>query len=203
MTAPAIHMRKYVVRIFVGIHPLRAAFDDSTATYITTMTIPPIWLLQANYSSTILGIQYNDSAVIIHAIPPTPLTILTALIPLNKSAYTFPFDNSADTLWRFHRNPLMTLRKSFGDSAEILWWFRRWSADYSYGESADIVKFCCDMYHMVYDNTSIEARLWRASLLRRASNGAWVPALRRWWFGLTVLPQMHYLWIYLLQWLTL
>ena len=60
-----------------------------------------------------------------HTIPQMPLTILTALMPLNKSADTF--DNSADTLWRFHgyplrilRNLLTILRKSFYNSADDL-----------------------------------------------------------------------------------
>ena len=68
-------------------------------------------------------------------------------MPLKKSADTI--DNSAITFWRFRRNLLMILQKSFDDSArksfdnsaEILWWFLRWSADYSHGESADMVKF--------------------------------------------------------------
>ena len=134
MTAPAIHMRRCVVRIYVGVHPPHAAFDNSTAYVcnITATTIPLFRLLQANYSSTILGIQYDDSAVIIHAIPQTPLTILTALMPLNKSI---------GTLWRFRRNPLTTPQKFFGDFAKILWRFRRWSVDYSRGKTADIVKF--------------------------------------------------------------
>ena len=149
MTAPAIHMCRCVVRIYVGVHPPHAAFDDSTAYVrnITTTTIPPFRLLQSNYSSTILGIQYDDSAVIIHAIPQTPLTILTALMPLNKSA---------DTLWRFCGYPLTIPRKSFGDSAEILWRFRRWSADYSRSKTTDIVKFlltctvCKHVYVLVF-----------------------------------------------------
>jgi len=43
--------------------------------------IPPFRLLQADYSSTILGIQYDDSTVSFYAIPQMPLTILTALMP--------------------------------------------------------------------------------------------------------------------------
>ena len=67
---------------YVGVHPPRVhyRYDDST---LSTTTY-----VQANYPSTILGIQYDDSAVIIHAILQTPLTILTALMPLNKSADT-------------------------------------------------------------------------------------------------------------------
>ena len=44
-----------------------------------------------------------------------PLTILTALMPLNKSA---------DTLWQFRRYPLTIPRKSFDNSAEIFWRLR-------------------------------------------------------------------------------
>ena len=52
-----------------------------------------------------------------------------------------PFDNSADTLWRFQEYPLMILQIPFDDPVDILWQFRRWTADYLHGESADIVKF--------------------------------------------------------------
>ena len=58
-------MYEYGTRMYAGVHSPRAAFDDSTATYITATTIPPFRLLQADYLSTILGIQYADSTVII------------------------------------------------------------------------------------------------------------------------------------------
>ena len=66
--------------LYVGVHSPRVhcRYDDST--------LSTIMYVQANYPSTILGIQYDNSAVIIHAILQTPLTILTALMPLNKSA---------------------------------------------------------------------------------------------------------------------
>ena len=140
MTVPMIHIRRCVVHIYIGIHAMCAAFDDSTATYITATTIPPFWLLQANYSSTILGIQYDDSVVIIHTIVQTSLTILTAPMRLNKSA---------DTLLWFCGYLLRILRKSFDDSVEILWWFHRWSVDYSRW-ICGYCKVSCDMYRRCY-----------------------------------------------------
>ena len=57
--------------------------------------------VQANFPSTILGIQYDDSTVIINAILQMPQTILTALMPLNKSAYTVW---RAGNLWQLRGN---------------------------------------------------------------------------------------------------
>ena len=53
--------------MYVGIHPPHAAFGNSTATYSTVTTILPLQLrlLQADYLSTILEIQYDNSMVII------------------------------------------------------------------------------------------------------------------------------------------
>ena len=66
---------------YVGVHPPRVhyRYDDST---LSTTTYKPTTFL------TILGIQYDDYAVVIHAILQTPLTILNVLMPLNKSAGT-------------------------------------------------------------------------------------------------------------------
>ena len=50
-----------------------------------------------------VGIQYDDSTVIVPAIPQTPLTILTALMPLKQirryplTIPRIPFEDSADT----------------------------------------------------------------------------------------------------------
>ena len=76
--------------------------------------IPPFRLLQADYSSTIPGIQYDDSTVSFYTIPQMPLTILTALEHLYKSADT------ADTLCRFRGYPLTIPRISFDESTDIL-----------------------------------------------------------------------------------
>ena len=74
-------------------------------------TIPPFRLLQADYTSTILGIQYDDSTVSFYVIPQMPLTILTALMPFYKST---------DTLWWFRGHPLTIPQIPFDDSAGIL-----------------------------------------------------------------------------------
>ena len=90
----------------------------STAMYNAAMTIPPFWLLQANYASTILGVQYDNSMVSFYAIlrclwqcwlrwcPSTNLQIPFDTIPRT------PFDDSADTLWRFCGYPLTNPRIS-------------------------------------------------------------------------------------------
>ena len=66
------------------------------------MTIPPLWLLQADYSSTILEIQYDSGM---------PLTIVIVLMPFYKSV---------DTLCRFRGHPLTIPRTPFDDSVDIL-----------------------------------------------------------------------------------
>ena len=100
-----IYVWSVYVRIYIGVHPLRAAFDDSTATYITATMIPPFRLLQADYPSTILGIQYTNSTVIISRDP------------------TDAFDDSdwADALKQIRRYPLRIPQKFFDDSADDLW----------------------------------------------------------------------------------
>ena len=46
-----------------------------------------------------------------------------------------------DTHWQFHGYPLTILWIPIDNSVEILWRFRRWSADYSCGQFTDIVNF--------------------------------------------------------------
>ena len=60
----------------------------SACTLLLRQLHPFDYYVQANYPLTILGIQYDDSAVIIHVIPQMSFTILTVLMPLNKSADT-------------------------------------------------------------------------------------------------------------------
>ena len=74
--------------------------------YSTATTIPPFRfrLPQADYHWTILGIQYNDSTVLI----------------LRDSADAFDDFEYADALQQIHRYPLMIPRIPFDDSADDL-----------------------------------------------------------------------------------
>ena len=56
LLCPAIHIPTYV-----GVHPPRTAFDNSTSTYITAMTIPPF--RQADYPSTLQLFYYSRNTV--------------------------------------------------------------------------------------------------------------------------------------------
>ena len=85
----------------------------STATYTIAMTIPPFRPLQANYPLTILGIQYNSTDAL--------WRLWLCWCP--SSNPQTPFDNFADTLWRFHGHPLTILQTPLDNSADTLWWF--------------------------------------------------------------------------------
>ena len=75
--------------------PFARCLRRSTATYSTATTIPPFLLLEVNYPSTILGIQYDSANV---------------------------FDNSdcADALLQIRGHPLTILQTPFDDSADTL-----------------------------------------------------------------------------------
>ena len=75
--------------------------------YSTPMMIPPLRLLQVNYPSTILGIQCNDSTVIIS----------------RDSMDTYNNSDCADTLLQFQRYPLAIRWIPFDNSTNNLWWF--------------------------------------------------------------------------------
>ena len=111
---------------YVGVHPPRAAFDDSTPTYIQY--------------------RYNDSTI----------SITTSRLPFNYSRSTVQqfhgnhFMQFCGCLWWFWLRwcpstnlqiPLTIPQIPFDDSTETLWHFCRWSVDYSCSESAYIVKF--------------------------------------------------------------
>ena len=68
---PTRPLRSELVRspasmLSIGVHSLHAAFGNpQLCMFNTTTMIPPFQLLQADYPLTILGIQYDDSMVII------------------------------------------------------------------------------------------------------------------------------------------
>ena len=68
------------------------------------MMIPPFRLLQADYPSTILGIKYDNSTVIV----------------LPDSADAFDNSDCADALLQIRRYPLMILRIHFDNSMNKL-----------------------------------------------------------------------------------
>ena len=68
------------------------------------MMIPPFRLLQADYPSTILGIMYDNSTVIV----------------LRDSADAFDNSDCADALLQIRRSPLMILRIHFDNSMNEL-----------------------------------------------------------------------------------
>ena len=89
----------------IGVHSPHAAFNDpQLRTYSTAMTIPPFWLLYADYFLLILGIQCDNFMVIIYVIPQMLLTILTVQMPFYKicryslTILWIPFDYLTDIL---------------------------------------------------------------------------------------------------------
>ena len=72
------------------VHSSCAVVDNPQLRQYHYDVIPPFRLLQADYTSANLGIQYDDSTVSFYAIPQMALTILTALMPFYKFT---------DTLW--------------------------------------------------------------------------------------------------------
>ena len=97
-------MYEYGTHTYVGVHSPHTAFEDSTAMYITTTTSLPFRLLQADYLSIILGIQYDDSTVIIS----------------HNSADAFDDSDCADALKQIRRYPLTIPQNTFDDSADDL-----------------------------------------------------------------------------------
>ena len=75
------------------LHALSLTIRDPS--YSTATTIPPLRLLQADYPSTILGIQYD-------------------------SADVFDDCDCADALLQIRRHPLTIPRTPFDDSVDIL-----------------------------------------------------------------------------------
>ena len=92
------------VKMHVLSNQLMCCLRRSTATYSSAMMIPPFRLLQADYPSTILGIKYDNSTVIV----------------LRDSADAFDNSDCTDALLQIRRYPLMILRIHFDNSMNKL-----------------------------------------------------------------------------------
>ena len=132
ITAPAIHMRRCVVRRRTpSAHTLPLRRFHPFDYYVRTSQLP--FDYSRNTVRRFRGYHSRDSA---DALDDSDCA--DALKQIHRYPLTIPrilFEDSADTLWWFRGYPLMIPRITFDDSTEILWRLR--------GNPAEIPQMIC------------------------------------------------------------
>ena len=94
-TVGTVHTQLSYIRMLHYCTPFARCLWQSTATYTTATMIPSFQLLQVDYPLTILGIHYDFMDAFYNC------DCTATLLQIHGT----PFDDSADTLWRFRGHP--------------------------------------------------------------------------------------------------